>query len=94
MPNENDTESRRRNPPCDLHKQRLQELEKDYEGFKKTLYGEDGRGGVVHATTNMEHTVKSFDEQLVSFRKIFYAINLGLFTLLVSIAIKIFTKGA
>jgi hypothetical protein len=86
-----DTEEKRREfPPCDLHDVRIKELEKDQEGMKKTMFGEDGRGGINGAVFQIEKNTETYGSKLANFKNWFIGVNVLLF---IAILINLLTKG-
>ena len=79
-------ERRRTNPPCDLHSERIENLSKELQGIKLTLFGPEGTGGIVK-------TINDSAMENRTFRKIFYVITVPMFGMIVGIAFKLFFMG-
>ncbi len=85
----NENEDRRQNPyPCDLHKLRIDNLEKESNGMRKALWGEDGRTGLNQALNDTNTTTKETNVSVGGLKKMVYLFNIPIVVAIVLMAVK------
>ncbi len=95
MGNNEFEEKRRPDPVVVVHGVKIEKLEKEQDGIKKALWGEDGNGGMSKKINDGRIYDSTQAESIAGLKKTMYLFNIPILLAVVGMALKyLFKEGA